>query len=187
MSVFPSLPDRATLEHLFSAFPAGAQSLMKLHDDLLRTDGPLTVGQRELIAAYVSSLNACEYCFGAHRTMALAFGVDADLIDALIQDFDAAPLDPLMRAILSYARKVTVRDSVLPSDIRAIIEAGGTEEMANQALMVTALYNFMNRLGGGAGLSAKLSYTAPTNADLERRRNGTYTGWGIDAGFIGEG
>lgn len=186
MSVFPSLPDRATLEHLFSAFPAGAHSLMKLHDDLLRTDGPLTIGERELIAAYVSSLNACEYCFGAHRTMALAFGVDPDLIDSLIKDFDTAPLDTKMRAILGYVRKVTVRESVLPSDIRNIIEAGGTEDMAGQALMVAALYNFMNRLVDGAGLSSKLSYSAPTEDDLERRRNGTYVGWGQDAGFLAE-
>ena len=187
MSVYSRLPDRANLEHFFTAFPEGAASLMHLHDDLLRSDGPLQIGECELIAAYVSALNSCEYCFGAHRTMALAFGIEPELIDALIKDFDTAPLEPRMRAILAYSRKVTMRESILPSDLRGILEAGGTEEMASQALKVTALYNLMNRLVDGAALSARLSYTDPSEDELNRKRNGTYVGWGRDAGFLGKG
>lgn len=184
MSVYPSLPPRASLEDLFRHFPTGVAPLMQLHDELLRSDGPLSVGERELIAAYVSVLNACEYCFGAHRTMAIAFGVDPDLIDALVKDFDAAPVEPKMRALLSYAAKVTRRESILPSDMRAILDTGGTEEMAHITLMTASLYNLMNRVVDGAGLSAKLSYETPDSAELQRKRESNYTNWGRRAGFL---
>jgi AhpD family alkylhydroperoxidase len=41
----------------------------------LRGPSPFTVAERELIAAYVSGLNACGYCHGIHRVTADAFGV----------------------------------------------------------------------------------------------------------------
>ena len=49
---------------------------MEYHDRLMRDHSPLTVAERELIAAYVSGLNACTYCYGSHVIAAGAFGVD---------------------------------------------------------------------------------------------------------------
>jgi uncharacterized peroxidase-related enzyme len=184
MASIPCLPSRANLADLFTAFPKGAQSLMSLHDDLLRSDSELTIAERELIATYVSSLNACAYCFGAHRTMAEAFGIAVELIDALMNDFEAAPLAEKTKCLLRYAAKVTRRDSILPSDTNAILAAGWSQSVISETLMISALYNMMNRIVDGAGLSTKHSYERPGKDDLERRRNGTYTNWGKTEGFI---
>jgi len=40
--------------------------------------------QRELIAAYVSGLNACTYCRGTHLAVAAACGVAPEVIKALL-------------------------------------------------------------------------------------------------------
>jgi AhpD family alkylhydroperoxidase len=45
---------------------------MELAQVLLRGDSTLTAGERELIAAYVSRQNECEYCAGSHGATAAA-------------------------------------------------------------------------------------------------------------------
>lgn len=184
MSVYPSLPVPAHLEHLFSAFPKGTSPLLAFHDAVLRGDSAFTIAERELIAAYVSGLNACQFCFGAHRSMAMAFGVDADTIDALMRDIETAPIDTRMRPVLAYAAKVTRLEGVTQDDARAVFEAGWPEAALHDAILVTALFNFMNRLVEGSGLAPKAAYLSPTEADLAARRSGDYTGWGKAAGFV---
>lgn len=186
MASFPSLPARANLEDLFKAFPDGASELMAFHDVFLRSERELGIGERELIAAYVSGLNACEFCFGAHRTMAQAFGIDPVVFEGLMRDIETSGVSERLKPLLQYAKKVTERDSVLPGDVRAITDAAWTEGTMRDVLMITCLYNFMNRLVDGAGLSPKLSYEKPTEFDLEARRSRTYTIWGRQAGFIPE-
>ncbi|MEL7481944.1 MAG: carboxymuconolactone decarboxylase family protein [Pseudomonadota bacterium] len=184
MSVYPSLPIPAHLEHLFQAFPKGAKPLLALHDALLREDSAFSIAERELIAAYVSGLNACTFCFGAHRAMAMAFGIPAQTVDALIADIDTAPIDDRMRPVLAYAAKVTRLEGVTQDDARAVFAAGWPDHALHDTVMITALYNFMNRLVEGSGLAAKEAHLAPTEADLSERRSGTYVGWGEASGFI---
>lgn len=184
MSYYPSLPARAHLEDLFTAFPKGTRPLLEFHDVLLRGESALSIAERELIAAYVSALNACEFCLGAHRTMAMAFGVAPEVIDDLIKDVETADIDPKLRPILAYVRKVTHRNPILAGDARAVFDAGWTEDALHDAIMVCCLFNFMNRLVDGSGLSPKESYAKPTETDLSARRNGGYLDWGKVAGFV---
>ena len=184
MSVYPTLPATAHLEHLFTVFPKGVKPLLQLHDALLREESGLSIAQRELIAAYVSGLNACQFCFGAHKTMAMAFGIKGATIDALLEDIDTAPVEDEMKPVLAYAKKVTERTGVTQDDARAVYFAGWSEADLNDVIMVTSLYNFMNRLVDGSGLAAKDAYIEPTEEDLASRRQGTYLGWGKAAGFI---
>ena len=64
MPLFPSLPTPPHLLDVFRAFPAQVRPLLAYHDALLRAESPLTIAERELIAAFVSGLNACNFCFG---------------------------------------------------------------------------------------------------------------------------
>lgn len=63
--------------------------LLIYHDLLLRGESPLTIGQRELTAAYVSGLNACQFCYGAHKL----FGFDPGLTEQMVADLDSARID----------------------------------------------------------------------------------------------
>jgi hypothetical protein len=57
MSYLPSLPHDATLLAVLRAYPASAGPLLDYHEAVLRGPSPLSVAERELIAAYVSGLN----------------------------------------------------------------------------------------------------------------------------------
>lgn len=57
----------------------------------------------ELIAAYVSGLNACGYCHGIHTAVAEAFGIAEGTFAGLLDDLDTAPVDERLRPLLRYA------------------------------------------------------------------------------------
>src|SRR6516225_4843381 len=59
-----SLAEDAHLIDVFEKLPGLYRPLLEYHEILLRGPSPLTVAERELIAAYVSALNACNYCHG---------------------------------------------------------------------------------------------------------------------------
>lgn len=52
--------------------PETGRPLSELAEVLLRGPGTLARGERELIAAYVSSLNGCRYCSSSHGACAAA-------------------------------------------------------------------------------------------------------------------
>jgi AhpD family alkylhydroperoxidase len=104
MAYFPSLPEDAGVRHVLSLNPAAGRALIEFHDAALRNDSNLPPRDKELIAAYVSGLNACQYCYGVHSETAKAFGVDTTLLEQLLKDFDAAPVDDRLKPLLAYAR-----------------------------------------------------------------------------------
>lgn len=57
MWIFPSLPEEPSPAEVFRRYPHTLPPLLDYPDRLLRDLSPLTVAQRELIAAYVSGLN----------------------------------------------------------------------------------------------------------------------------------
>jgi AhpD family alkylhydroperoxidase len=72
--------DERDLADVFRAHPHGVPELLAYHDILLRGESDLSVAQRELIAAYVSGINACGFCLGAHSIIASTFGISEDLV-----------------------------------------------------------------------------------------------------------
>lgn len=185
MSLFPSLPAEAHLSDVFKRFPKGLRPLLELHDALLRDDGALTIAQRELIAAYVSGLNGCDFCYGAHTLMAQAFGVDPALLEALITDLDAAPVDDRLKTLLRYLGHLTRTPSRIPRPaIDEVRAAGWSEEALYEAVSVCALYSYMNRIAEAAGLTPGLEYQNPDDSALKQRRGSTYVQWGERTGIL---
>lgn len=159
MSYLPSLPEDAKLLDVFRAFPGTAHPLIDYHEALMRGDSPLTEAERELIAAYVSGLNACTYCFSIHQTTAQTFGVDAALLEHLLTDLDSAPVEDGLRTLLAYLGKVTTDPArVTPTDARRVLDAGWSEHALHDAVSVCALFNFMNRFVNGLGITAGKDY-----------------------------
>jgi uncharacterized peroxidase-related enzyme len=103
-----SLPDDAGVRHILAINPAAGRALIEFHSAALRSDTNLTAAHKELIAAIVSGLNACRYCYGVHNETAKAFGVDEGLMQSLLDDFDHAAVDARLRPILDYARVLTL-------------------------------------------------------------------------------
>ena len=154
MRFLDSLPENTHLADVFKRFPKGVAELLDYHDILLRGSSPLSIGERELIAAFVSGLNECDFCFGAHQSYAEAFGIDFDLFDALFKDIDTSPLDERLKPLLHYAAKLTKEPhKVIKADVEAILAVGWSEDAVHDTAAVTALFNFMNRIIFGLGIA----------------------------------
>ena len=184
MPLFPSLPETPHLADVFKAFPDHIKPLLLYHDALLRGDSPLSVAEREMIAAYVSGLNACNFCFGAHKVMARAFGVEEAVIDALIENVDGAPVDDKLKPILKYVAKLKdLPPRLRDADAQAVYDAGWSEHALFDAVQVAALFNFMNRIIEGTGIAFDYADNPPSEEDVEMRRTRTYAEFGKALGI----
>lgn len=153
MPFFPSLPEAAGVRHILTLNPAAGRALIEFHTAALRSDSALGARDKELIAAFVSGLNACQYCYGVHMETAKAFGVDESLLEALLTDFDNAPVDPRLKPILAYARVLTLSPTrAAQAHVDAVFAAGWTERDLHDAILTVCLFNFMNRLLEGHGV-----------------------------------
>ena len=153
MSRFPSLPDKPHLIDVFKRFPRGVQPLLEFHDAVLRADSELTPGERELIAAYTSGLNACNFCHGSHRMIAEVHGIDPAIFDQLMVAPEHSGLDEKWIPLLTYIRKLTeVPARVNDADAQAVFDAGWSEDAFYDAVLVCAAFNMMNRIVEGCGV-----------------------------------
>jgi len=165
LSKLPSLEQPEMIDVL-AKYPAGFTGLCDYHDAILRGPSELSVAQRELIATYVSGLNNCSFCYGAHRTFAEVHGIDPDLFEQLVADPQSAGVEAKLLPILAYARKLTQAPAmVTEADAARVYEAGWGEEALFTAVSVTALFNLMNRLVEGTGITAD-----PMLRNASRRR-----------------
>ncbi|HSG68255.1 MAG TPA: carboxymuconolactone decarboxylase family protein [Bacteroidales bacterium] len=155
MPNFPSIDKGERLASALAKFNTGVEKpLMQLHEILMRSsDSPLSMAQRELIAAYVSGILSCNYCAGIHTRVAENFGINDGLMRELLEDIDTADIDDSFKPILHFVRKSTLTPSqVVPADSQAVFDAGWSERGLYDALMVSCTFNFMNRLVDGIGL-----------------------------------
>lgn len=160
MSFLPSLRSEATLLDVFKRFPTTALPLLEYHEVLMRGESPLSVAERELIAAYVSGLNSCQYCHGVHAITARQFGIREDLLKGLLDNPAEAEMDERLRPLLTYVKKLTLTPSrISPEDADRVFAAGWNEQALYDAVSVCALFNFMNRLVEGLGIEENPSYS----------------------------
>lgn len=172
MPFLQSLPAESTLLAILSRSPAAATALLDYHEAVMRGDSPLTAAERETIAAYVSGLNACRYCHGVHEATARAFGVAAGVLTALLNDVDSAPVDARLKPLFRFAKRLTLEPSrTVQGDVDAIIEQGWSDQAVLDTAAVCGLFNLMNRLVDGAGISASPGYIAMA---AQRLRDGGY-------------
>lgn len=174
MSFLKSLPEDAVLLHVFKAYPATSRPLIEYHEALLRGPSPLTVAERELVAAFVSGLNACHYCHGVHEATARKFGVAEGLLIRLLSDIDSTPVADRLKPILRYVKKLTLAPAKMTqADADAVFAAGWDDRALHDAVSVCALFNFMNRLVEGHGIKGDAEYF---DAASKRLRAGGYAG-----------
>src|ERR1700685_2063942 len=78
--------------------PETGRPLSELAEVLLRGPSTLSRGERELIAAYVSSLNECRYCTSSHAASAAAqLPGGMGVVDQVRADAATAPVSAKLR------------------------------------------------------------------------------------------
>ena len=133
--------------------------IVQFLDKLVCQKSELSQLERELIGAYVSLLNSCDFCYGVHEAIAKSLNADASILLALHTDIEKAPIDPKLKSVFLLAKKITENPSkVVSSDIQAMIEAGWTEKTAEDVIGVASLFCFLNRLVDGFGIKGTANY-----------------------------
>jgi uncharacterized peroxidase-related enzyme len=150
-----SLPDAATMLDVYRLDMELARPLLRVQQHIMRGPSPLTPAERELIAAYVSTLNACRFCFGVHSEVARRFGVAENRLAALVEKGPSEAREGKLAALLRYCGKLTETPSrITAADAAAVTAAGWDEEALFHAVRVACLFAFFNRLADGLGLDA---------------------------------
>ena len=147
--------------------PETAKPLNELAEILLRDDNnTLSRGERELIGAYVSSLNDCFFCQNVHGALAAHYmQCDSKFIDAIKYDFNATDLSPKIKALLVIAAAVQKGGKyVTPLIIANAKAAEATEREIHDTVLIAAAFCMFNRYVDG------LATWAPTNRDVYIQR-----------------
>ena len=115
--------------------------------------GPSTwsVGDRELMAAFVSKMNACEFCIGAHTATAARAYQDEAKVSAVLSNLENAPIGEPLRATLRLLGKLTREHAVTADDMRAVLAAGVSREQIEDALAICFAFNTTDRLADAFG------------------------------------
>jgi uncharacterized peroxidase-related enzyme len=139
--------------HLLAFDPEAAHHLAALSHSLMHNDAPISPALRELIAAYTSSLNQCEFCMKAHAAVAAELLNDEHLVWSVIRDLESSSLDDKQKALLRFVRKVTLAPaSITTADTGELNAAGWDDDAIFYAISACALFNFYNRWVSASGV-----------------------------------
>lgn len=131
--------------------PEIAGPILALTEIVMRGPGTLTPGERELIAAYVSTRNDCHFCQTSHRAAAAHhYDRNYELVDAVRCDPESAPVSLKLKALLAIAAKVQVSGkSVTEEDVARARAAGAVDMEIHDTVLIAAMFCMANRYVDG--------------------------------------
>jgi uncharacterized peroxidase-related enzyme len=131
--------------------PETGRPLSELAEVLLRGPSTLTRGERELIAAYVSALNECQFCSSSHSACAAAqLPGGMALVEQVRADASNAPVSAKLKTLLAIA--AAVRQSGLSVSAEQIAEAraaSATDVEIHDTVLIAAAFCMFNRYVDG--------------------------------------
>jgi len=96
--------------------------------EAMRGPSAWSVGDRELMAAFVAKSNQCEFCTKAHAAVAQRAYRDERAVSILLSDLDTAAIEEPLRAALLMLGKLTREHTVDADDMRAVLAAGASRQ-----------------------------------------------------------
>ncbi len=143
------VPDAAKLVFYRPEF-YGARMKEFTHE-AMRGPSAWSVGDRELMAAYVSKVNDCAFCIGAHSATAARAYQDGTRVAAALADLESAPIEQALRTTLRMLGKLTREGGLGAEDMRAVLSAGVSRQQIEDALAVCFAFNTTDRLADAFG------------------------------------
>ncbi len=143
-------------------FPETGKHLRALAQELLRGPSPLTAGEREVIAAYVSSENNCFFCMNSHSAAARhLLGDEAEVVEQVKLGLDQAMISEKMKALLTIAKKVQIGGRrVTDEDVERARTEGASDKEIHDTVLIAAAFCMYNRYVDG------LATWAPDSPDV---------------------
>ena len=137
----------------FAYRPETAKPMRELAEVLLRGPSTLSRGERETIAAFISTLNDCYFCRTSHRAAA-AHHDDCyyEMVDAVCSNYNDAPISEKLKALLLIAGKVQRGGSFVTSDdVASARRQGATDLEIHDTVLIAAAFCMYNRYVDGLG------------------------------------
>lgn len=161
--------------------PETAKPMNELAEVLLTGPHPLSPGERELIATYVSAQNDCRYCQTIHAAIAAHhLAGDEDLVVCVTSDFESAEISDKLKALLVIAGKVRIGGKqVTPEDVARAREHGATDLEVHDTVLIAAMFCMCNRYVDG------LATWTPDEPDFYRQRGARIALDGYSASTLG--
>jgi AhpD family alkylhydroperoxidase len=143
------VPDAARLVFYRPDF-YGARAKEFTHE-AMRGPSAWSVGDRELMAAYVSTVNESAFCIGAHTATASRAYQDGPRVAAVLADLESAPVEEPLRATLRMLGKLTAEGRLDAMDMPNVLAAGVSPGQVKDALAVCAAFSVTGRLADAFG------------------------------------
>ena len=134
--------------------PAEWRAFFAYHDALmLKEEGSLTKGEREMIVTTTSAANQCLYCVVAHGALLRIYEKKPRVADQVAVNWRKADITPRQRAMLEFAMKVCQQSHAIEeADIDALHAHGFSDEDAWDIAAITAFFGLSNRMASFSGM-----------------------------------
>ncbi len=137
--------------HVFLALarrPAEWRAFFAYHDALmLKEEGSLTKGDREMIVTTTSAANQCLYCVVAHGAILRIYEKKPLVADQVAVNYRKADISDRQKAMLDFAMKVCQASHQINDDDFAALHAQGfSDEDAWDIAAITAFFGLSNRM-----------------------------------------
>lgn len=119
--------------------------------EAMRGPSAWSVGDRELMAAFVSKTNRSEFCMKAHAAVAQAAYGESKKVAALLSGPEAAVIEEPLRATLLMLGKLARENALSTDDIQSVLAAGASRQQIADALGVCFSFNVIGRLADAFG------------------------------------
>ena len=128
--------------------PAEWRAFFAYHDALmLKEDGHLTKGDREMIVTVTSAANNCLYCVVAHGAILRIYEKKPLVADQVAVNYLKADITPRQKAMLDFAMKVCLHsDQIQEEDFSALHAHGFDDEDIWDIAAITAFFGLSNRM-----------------------------------------
>jgi uncharacterized peroxidase-related enzyme len=128
--------------------PAEWRAFFAYHDALmLKEEGTLTKGDREMIVTATSAANQCLYCVVAHGAILRIYEKKPLVADQVAVNYRKADIAPRQRVMLDFAMKVCLRShEIEDADFAPLHAHGFTDEDIWDIAAITAFFGLSNRL-----------------------------------------
>jgi uncharacterized peroxidase-related enzyme len=134
--------------------PAEWRAFFAYHDALmLKEEGSLTKGDREMIVTATSAANQCLYCVVAHGALLRIYEKKPLVADQVAVNWRKADISPRQHAMLDFAMKVCERSQEIGEADFAPLQAHGfSDEDIWDIAAITAFFGLSNRMASFSGM-----------------------------------
>ena len=145
---------------IHSLHPKSMKAHMDLYRLLMYGSSPLIRTQREMIASAVSVANDCRYCVNHHGDALYRLTKNKQFVQKVRREFKHAGLSEPEKVMLDFAVELTLEPQTdYEKKIHGLREKGFTDEAILHIVLITAYFNFVNRIAQALGVDIEEYWT----------------------------